>query len=266
MDNFLKVQNVNKNFGAFRALDGISFSVKQGETLGLIGESGCGKSTLARVILRLVPMTSGQIFLAGQNISALTERQLLPYRKKMQIIFQDPYESLNPRKSVGSTLAEPIDVHSLTRTKQGTIKRVEELLELVGLSNRYMERYPHELSGGQCQRVVIARALALKPSLIVCDEPFSALDLSIQAQILNLLLDLKDTMNLTYIFISHDLSVVRHMSDRIAVMYKGKIVEIAEYDVLSQSPQHLYTQTLLSAASVLEPAIKGKINNDFSDS
>lgn len=255
MSDFLRVRNIKKYFGAVRALDGISFNVAEGETLGLVGESGCGKSTLVRAILRLIPVTDGQIYFAGENITALTEKQLLPYRKKMQVIFQDPYESLNPQKSIGSTLSEPIYVHRLTRTRKEIGERVEELLELVGLNSGHRERYPHELSGGQRQRVVIARALALEPSLIICDEPVSALDVSIQAQVLNLLLDLKKKMNLTYIFISHDLSLVKQMSDRIAVMYLGKIVEIADYATLYGSPQHPYTQALLSAVPVPDPTL-----------
>lgn len=258
MNDFLKVQDVKKYYGDVRAVDGVSFNVARGEILGLVGESGCGKSTLGRAILRLLPVTKGQIYYAGENITALSERQLLPYRKKMQVIFQDPYESLNPQKSIGSTLAEPIQVHRLAKTKKETYERVEELLALVGLSFEHRDRYPHELSGGQRQRVVIARALAVEPSLIICDEPVSALDVSIQAQILNLLLDLKAKMNLTYIFISHDLSVVKQMSDRIVVMYLGKIVEIADNTALYQSPQHPYTQALLSAVPVPDPTLKRK--------
>ncbi|MBS4032601.1 MAG: ABC transporter ATP-binding protein [Clostridiales bacterium] len=256
MNDFLKVQDVKKYFGAVRAVDGISFNVARGETLGLVGESGCGKTTLGRTILRLVPVTDGEIYFAGENITTLSERQLLPYRKKMQVVFQDPYESLNPQKSIGSTLSEPIHVHRLIKTRKEAGERVDELLELVGLNSGHRERYPHELSSGQRQRVVIARALALEPSFIICDEPVSALDVSIQAQILNLLMDLKEKMNLTYIFISHDLSVVKQMSDRIAVMYLGKIMEIADYTALYQSPQHPYTQALLSAVPVPDPTLK----------
>ena len=212
MNEFLVVRNLKKYFDVHRAVDGISFNMARGETLGLAGESGCGKSTLGRTILRLIPVTDGQICFAGEDITYLSEKELLPFRKKVQIIFQDPYESLNPQKSVGRILSEPIYVHRLAKNKKETDELVEELLQMVGLSFEHRERYPHQLSSGQKQRVVIARALALKPSLIVCDEPVSSLDVSIQAQIMNLLSDLKKKMNLTYLFISHDLSVLKQIS------------------------------------------------------
>jgi len=233
--------------GQVRAVDGVSFQVGRGETLGLVGESGCGKSTVARTILRLIPATSGGVFFDGQDVFAANRSRLKGLRRQMQIVFQDPVGSLNPRMTVGRIIGEPIVVHRLARGAE-VGDRVASLLKRVGLSADYASRYPHEFSGGQRQRIGIARALALEPRLIICDEPVSALDVSIQSQILNLLSDLKDEMGLSYLFIAHNLAVVEHFCDRVAVMYLGRIVETAGRDALYQSPQHPYTQALLSAA------------------
>ncbi len=230
--------------GYVHAVEDVSLSVNRGETLGIVGESGCGKSTTARLMVRLLEPTSGVVRFEGQDISRLSQRQLRPLRRQMQIIFQDPYSSLNPRKSVGQIVGEPFAIH---KTEKDVKSRVRELLGRVGLSPEHYNRYPHEFSGGQRQRIGIARALALQPKLIVCDEPVSALDVSVQAQILNLLKSLQAEFDLTYVFISHDLSVIRQVSDRIAVMYVGRVVEMGESELLYEHPRHPYTAALLSA-------------------
>jgi oligopeptide/dipeptide ABC transporter ATP-binding protein len=234
----------SRDKGVVHAVEDISLTVNRGETLGIVGESGCGKSTTARLMVRLLEPTAGTIRFDGQDISKLGQRSLRPIRREMQIIFQDPYSSLNPRKSVGQIIAEPFAIH---KTEKGTKERVQGLLDRVGLSPEHYNRYPHEFSGGQRQRIGIARALALQPKLIVCDEPVSALDVSVQAQILNLLKGLQDEFDLTYVFISHDLSVIRQVSDRIAVMYLGHVVEIGDSELLYEHPRHPYTAALLSA-------------------
>lgn len=239
--------------GVVRAVDGVSFDLRAGETFSLVGESGCGKSTTAMAILRMQPVTAGRIVFAGEDITHLSQRRMRPLRQQMQMVYQDPFGSLNPRMRVRDIVGEPLAVHGRARDKRAYRARVAELLELVGLLAEMGDRYPHEFSGGQRQRIGIARALALDPKLIICDEAVSALDVSIQAQVLNLLMDLQERLGLTYLFISHDLSVVRHISDRIAVMYLGRIVEVADRDDLFEDPRHPYTRTLLDAVPIPDP-------------
>ncbi len=245
-----------RQVGAIKAVDGLSFDLYRGETLGMVGESGCGKSTTGRAILQLYRPTGGDVVFEGVNLVETKGESLRKMRSRMQMIFQDPYASLNPRMTVGSIIGEPLEVHSIGENKKDRQERVQELLKKVGLNPYFINRYPHEFSGGQRQRIGIARALAVNPSFIVCDEPISALDVSIQAQVINLLEDLQQELGLTYLFIAHDLSVVRHISSRIAVMYLGKIVELAQRDELYEKPMHPYTQALLSAVPIPDPAIE----------
>ncbi|KXS49486.1 MAG: peptide/nickel transport system ATP-binding protein [Halanaerobium sp. 4-GBenrich] len=266
-ENLLEVKNLKKYFpvkaGIFKktvahvkAVDDISFAVKEGETLGLVGESGCGKSTTGRTILRLLEATAGEVIFEGKSVMDLDKKAMRAIRRDMQIIFQDPYASLNPRMTVADIVGEPLDIHKLAKNKKERNEKVREILENVGLGAEYMHRYPHEFSGGQRQRIGVARALAVDPKLIIADEPVSALDVSVQAQVVNLLQDLQKEYGLTYLFIAHDLSVVKHISDRVAVMYLGKIVELTDKHELYSNPKHPYTQSLLSAIPEADPKKK----------
>jgi oligopeptide transport system ATP-binding protein len=265
----LKVKDLKKHFAIrggvlsrvvdhVHAVDGVSLEVAQGETLGVVGESGCGKSTTGRCILRLIEPTSGEIWFQGQDVRKMDGEKLRALRRDMQIIFQDPYASLNPRLTVASIIGEALQIHNLAKSNKDIEARVVDLLETVGLRPEYMHRYPHEFSGGQRQRIGIARALAVEPKLIVCDEPVSALDVSVQAQVINLLEDLQEKFGLTYLFIAHDLSVVEHISDRVAVMYLGRVVEIATAKDMYANPKHPYTEALLSAVPIPDPKAKRK--------
>lgn len=260
-DSFVQVKQLSKHFAVgsgkiLKAVNDVSFSIQRGETLGLVGESGCGKSTAGRTITRLYEPTSGSVYMDGVDITKLSKSKLKAQRQKMQMIFQDPYASLNPRLTVEDIIGEALDIHKLTSNKLDRKKRIVQLLELVGLNEEHLSRRPHEFSGGQRQRIGITRALAVQPEFIVCDEPISALDVSIQAQIVNILLELQKKMGLTYLFVAHDLSIVKYVSDRVAVMYLGKIVEYAKSEDLYSNPQHPYTIALLSSIPVADPDIE----------
>jgi oligopeptide transport system ATP-binding protein len=269
-DVILDVQDLVKHFpltvgvvfkrqvGAVKAVDGVSFQLHKGETLGIVGESGCGKSTLAKLLIRLENPTSGNAYFKGEDIFQARGKALRRLRRNIQIVFQDPYSSLNPRKTVGDIVGEPFEIHPEVAPRGERRKRVQELLDLVGLNPEHINRYPHQFSGGQRQRIGIARGLALKPEIIICDEPVSALDVSVQAQVVNLLEELQDELGLSYIFIAHDLSVVRHISDRVGVMYLGKIAELGTDVQIYERPAHPYTQALLSAVPVPDPSVRGE--------
>jgi oligopeptide transport system ATP-binding protein len=269
-ETLLEVRNLKKYFpvtegivmrrtiGNVKAVDGVSFTIARGETLGLVGESGCGKTTTGRCILQLEKPSGGEIVFEGVSLEKLDQKAMVAWRQKIQVIFQDPYSSLNPRMKVGEILGEPMRVHRVTPDAAERRKRIAELLSVCGLPTKFADRYPHEMSGGQRQRVGIARALCLNPDFIICDEAVSALDVSIQAQVINLLEDLREEFNLTYLFIAHDLSVVHHLCDRVAVMYLGKMVELADSDELFDNPMHPYTQALLSAVPVPDPTVEAQ--------
>lgn len=268
-DAFVQIRNLKMHFPVtegvivqkivahVKAVDGVSFDINRGETLGLVGESGCGKTTVGRCILQLERPTAGEIMFDGRDLTQLTQKELIPVREKVQVIFQDPYSSLNPRMKIGTMLEEPMRVHGIITDASKRKERVRELLSVCGLDPKFADRYPHEMSGGQRQRVGIARALALDPAFIICDEAVSALDVSIQAQVINLLEDLREQFNLTYLFIAHDLSVVRHISNRVAVMYLGNLVELADGDELFDNPTHPYTRALLDAVPIPDPVVEG---------
>ena len=264
VEALISARNIKKHFnvgeGILKAVDGISFDIYPGETFGLVGESGCGKSTAGRTIIRLYDPTEGELFFNGRDIYNLSRREMQEVRRNFQMIFQDPYASLNPRMTVEEIVAEPLDIHGAYKNKDERRSRVVELLELVGLNEEHAMRFPHEFSGGQRQRIGIARALALNPKFIVCDEPISALDVSIQAQVVNLLKDLQEKLGLTYLFIAHDLSMVRYISDRVAVMYLGHLMELAPSEELYEDPMHPYTRALLSAIPIPDPDIQRERN------